>query len=123
VAARLAGGELTVRAGCRIVRASPASYPGFFMVGSADGAEHLVRFGLAVTIALPATPSGLRPAAASGPLRWRFALVLRELARRREPVRVELADGAEAAARSRLSAATTLRWRSTTWASPAAVRR
>jgi hypothetical protein len=45
-----------------------------------------------VSVTLPAEPTGLRPAPAAASRRYQFALALRELARRREPVRVELAD-------------------------------
>ena len=51
-----------------------------------------MRHGSAVSIALPAEPPPLRPAPAASP-RYQLGLALRELARRREPVRALLADG------------------------------
>jgi hypothetical protein len=53
-----------------------ASYPEFLVLHDGDGAEHLIRYGPATSVALPAEPA-----------------TLRELARRREPIRVELVDG------------------------------
>ncbi|HYY78502.1 MAG TPA: hypothetical protein VFD04_04860 [Actinomycetes bacterium] len=91
--ARLAGAEVTVRCGGRVIHGlTIASYPDFFVVRAGDAAEHLVPFGPAVSVSLPAAPPRPRPVPAA-PLRWRLALALRELARRREPVRVDLADG------------------------------
>jgi hypothetical protein len=46
-----------------------------------------------VSVALSAEPAALRPAPAPAVRRYQFALALRELARRREPVRVQLVDG------------------------------
>jgi hypothetical protein len=70
-----------------------ASYPEFLVLRADDGAEHLVRPGPAVSVGLPSEPSSLRPVPAAPAHRYQFALALRELARRREPVRVDLADG------------------------------
>src|SRR5919201_2662787 len=50
--ARLAGSEVTVHAGSRLVHGVLlARYPDFFALRSADGAEHLVALGPAVTLA------------------------------------------------------------------------
>jgi hypothetical protein len=49
-----------------------------------------VRGWAAVSIALPADP----PTPHTATRRYQFGLALRELARRREPIRVELVDGA-----------------------------
>ncbi|HZM29906.1 MAG TPA: hypothetical protein VFB77_05420 [Acidimicrobiales bacterium] len=93
--ARRIGGDATVFAGTRAFRGGVvASYPEFLVLRAADGAEHLIRYGPAVSIALPAEPPTLRPAPPTAARRYQFALALRELARRREPVRVELVDGA-----------------------------
>jgi hypothetical protein len=70
-----------------------ASYPEFLVLRTADGAEHLIRYGPAVSIALSAEPPPLRPTPAAASHRYQLALALRELARRREPVRALLADG------------------------------
>ena len=93
--ARRIGGDATVLAGARAFRGVVvAGYPEFLVLRATDGAEHLIRYGPAVSIALPAEPPTLRPAPPAAARRYQFALALRELARRREPVRVELADGA-----------------------------
>jgi hypothetical protein len=93
--ARRIGTEAAVFAGARVFRGSVvASYPGSLVLRAADGSEHLIRHGSAVSVALPAEPSTLLPAPASAARRYQFALALRELARRREPVRVQLLDGA-----------------------------
>jgi hypothetical protein len=90
--ARQIGTEAAVFAGARAFRGSVvASYPGFLVLRATDGTEHLIRYGPAGSAALPAEPPTLRPAPAAG--RYQLALALRELARRREPVRVELVDG------------------------------
>jgi hypothetical protein len=92
--ARLTGLEVVVRAGSRVVRGVVlAGYPDFLALRSADGADHLARLGPALTIALPAAAPPLRPVPAGTALRYRLALALRELARRREPIRLDLADG------------------------------
>jgi len=92
--ARRIDSDTTVLAGGRAFRGSVvASYPEFLVLRAADGAEHLIRYGPAVSVALPAEPPTLRPAPPAATRRYQFALALRELARRREPVRVELVDG------------------------------
>jgi hypothetical protein len=92
--ARRVGSDAVVLAGARTFRgATVASYPEFLVVRADDGAEHLIRHGAAVSVALPAEPPTLRPTPNPATRRYQFALALRELARRREPVRVELADG------------------------------
>ena len=91
--ARRLGNEATVLAGARAFRGTAvASYPEFLVLRADDGTEHLIRYGPAVSVALAAEPAALRPAPAAATRRYQFALALRELARRREPVRVELAD-------------------------------
>jgi hypothetical protein len=91
--ARRLGGEATIIAGARTFRGTAvASYPEFLVLRAADGTEHLIRYGAAVSVALPAEPPALRPTPASATRRYQLALALRELARRREPVRVELVD-------------------------------
>jgi hypothetical protein len=93
--ARRIGGDATVFAGTRAFRGGVvASYPEFVVLRAADGAEHLIRYGPAVSIALPGEAPTLRPAPPAAARRYQFALALRELARRREPIRVELVDGA-----------------------------
>ena len=92
--ARRVGTEAAVFAGTRAFRDSVvASYPEFLVLRATDGTEHLIRYGPAGSVALPAEPPTLRPAPPAAARRYQFALALRELARRREPVRVELADG------------------------------
>jgi hypothetical protein len=92
--ARRVGSEAAASAGYRVLRGIVvASYPEFLVLRGGDGSEHLVRYGSAVSIAMPSAPSRLRPTPAAAVRRYQFALALRELARRREPVRVELADG------------------------------
>jgi hypothetical protein len=91
--ARRIGSEAAVVAGARAFRGTiEASYPEFFVLRAPAGAEHLIRFAPAVSVALPAEPPVLRPAPAAATRRYQFALALRELGRRREPVRVELVD-------------------------------
>jgi hypothetical protein len=95
--ARRIGSETAVFAGARVFRGTAvASYPEFLVLRTVDGTEHLIRFGSAVSVALPPEPPGLRPTPAATARRYQFALALRELARRREPVRVELVDGTRA---------------------------
>jgi hypothetical protein len=85
--ARRVGAEGLVRAGPRLLRGTvAASYPDFFVLQAPAGGQHLVRFE-AVSLAL---------APGRGQRRFHLALALRELARRREPVRVELTDGSNA---------------------------
>jgi hypothetical protein len=93
--ARRIGSETTVLAGARAFRGGVvASYPEFLVLRAIDGTEHLIRYGPAVSVALSAQPPALRPAPPAAARRYQFALALRELARRREPVRVELVEGA-----------------------------
>jgi hypothetical protein len=98
------------------------SYPEFLVLRAADGGEHLIRYGPAISFALPAEPPALRPTPGPAVRRYQFALALRELARRREPVRVALVDGTGSTGRSRRSAATILRLPSTIRARRAAGR-
>jgi hypothetical protein len=92
--ARRIGGDAVVLAGTRTFRgATVASYPEFLVLRADDGSEHLIRYGPAVSVALPAEPPTLRPTPGPATRRYQFSLALRELARRREPVRVELAGG------------------------------
>jgi hypothetical protein len=92
--ARRVGGEMVVLAGARTFRgAAVASYPEFLVLRDADGTEHLIRYGPDVSAALPAEPPALRPTPPAASRRYQFGLALRELARRREPVRVELVGG------------------------------
>jgi hypothetical protein len=94
--ARRVGTYVTVQCGSRWLRGTlVASYPDFFVVR--DGisrAQHLVRLGPAVSVIFPTERHAL--SLVPTPPRYRFVLALRELARRREPVRLELADGNEA---------------------------
>ena len=84
--ARRLGGEATIIAGARTFRGTAvASYPEFLVLRAADGTEHLIRYGAAVSVALPAEPPPLRPTPASANRRYQLAFALRELARRREP--------------------------------------
>jgi sRNA-binding regulator protein Hfq len=93
--ARRIDSETTVFAGARVFCGGVvASYPEFLVLRAVDGAGHLICYGPAVSVALPAEPPMLRPAPSAAARRYQFALALRELARRREPVRVELVDGA-----------------------------
>jgi hypothetical protein len=92
--ARRTGTQAVAHAGGRHFRGVVvASYPEFLVLHDGDGSEHLVRYGPATSVALPAEPTTLQPAPAGAARRYRLSLALRELARRREPVRVELADG------------------------------
>jgi hypothetical protein len=91
--ARRIGSETVAFAGARAFRGiAVASYPEFLVLRAADGSEHLIRYGPAVSVALPPQPADLRPTPATTTRRYQFSLALRELARRREPVRVELVD-------------------------------
>jgi hypothetical protein len=93
--ARRIDSETTVLAAARIFRGTAvASYPEFLVLRADDGTEHLIRYSPAISVALPPEPPSLRPTPPPGARRYQFALALRELARRREPVRVELVDGA-----------------------------
>ena len=92
--ARRIGSEAAVRAGARAFRgAIVASYPEFLVLRAGDGSEHLVHYGHGISVALAAEPPALRPTPVPATRRYQLALALRELARRREPVRVELDDG------------------------------
>jgi hypothetical protein len=92
--ARRTGTQAVAHAGGRRFRGVVvASYPEFLVLHDGDGSEHLIRYGPATSVALPAEPTTLQPAPAGAARRYRLSLALRELARRREPVRVELADG------------------------------
>jgi hypothetical protein len=99
--ARRIGSEARVSAGPRAFRGGVvASYPEFLVLHAADGVEHLIRYGPTVSVGLPAEPPALRPALpalrpapSAATRRYHFALALRELTRRREPVRIELVDG------------------------------
>jgi hypothetical protein len=92
--ARRLGTDMVAIAGGRVLRGSAvASYPEFLVLRADDGAEHLVRYGPAVSIVLPAEPPPLRPTPGPAVRRYQLALALRELARRRDPVRVDLGDG------------------------------
>ena len=91
--ARRVGMETVVRAGPRTFNGTiVASYPEFLVVRTADGAEQLIRLGPAVSIALAPESPSLRPTPDAATRRYQFGLALRELARRREPVRVLLGD-------------------------------
>jgi hypothetical protein len=58
-------------------------------------ATYTTRGDATVSVALPAEPPTLRPTPAASRGRYQFALGLRELARRRQPVRVLLADATD----------------------------
>ncbi len=90
--ARRAGFAVVVRVGAAVCHGSLlAGYQDFFAVQTADGATHLVRHA-AATVAIPTgQPGRLQPAPTARV--FGFALALRELARRREPVLVRLVDG------------------------------
>jgi hypothetical protein len=92
--ARRAGSLVVAFAGARRFRGVVlASYPEFLVLQDGDGTEHLVRHGPATSVALPPEPAVLQPVPPPAARRHRLSLALRELARRREPVRVELLDG------------------------------
>ena len=77
--ARRIGSDATVQSGPRAFRGSTvASYPEFLVLRATDGSEHLIRYGPAVSVALPAEPPQLRPTPDGGPpaatsSRWRSA--------------------------------------------------
>ena len=92
--ARRLDSEVVAVAGARVFRGGVvASHPEFLVLRAPDGAEHLIRYGPAVSFALPPEPPVLRPTPGPAVRRYQFALALRELARRREPVRVVLVGG------------------------------
>ena len=92
--ARRLGTDMVAIAGDRVLRGrAVTSYPEFLVLRADDGAEHLIRYGPAISFVLPAQPPVLRPTPGPAVRRYQFALALRELARRREPVRVALVDG------------------------------
>lgn len=95
--ARRVGSDVAVQAGPRWFRGTlVASYPDFFVIRDrASRAQYLIRLGPAVSVSLPVEQQALR--LLPSPPQYRFILALRELARRREPVRLELADGNEMA--------------------------
>jgi hypothetical protein len=69
-----------------------ASYPDFVAVRTADGRQHMVSLGPAVSLRV-AADTRLAPATGSKVARrYSLRLALRELARRREPVLVSLVD-------------------------------
>ena len=91
--ARRLGTEVVAIAGDRVLRGSAvASYPEFLVLRADDGAEHLIPYGPAVSVVLPAEPPPLRPTPGPVVRRRQLALALRELARRRDPVRVDLGE-------------------------------
>jgi hypothetical protein len=91
--ARHVGTEAVARAGAHLVRGTvAASYPDFFVLQDPEGGQHLVR-AQASSLALSPGQEPLQPAPGTAARRFHLALALRELARRREPVRVELVDG------------------------------
>ena len=78
--ARRVGTEAAVFAGARAFRGSVvASYPKFLVLRATDGTEHLIRYGPAGSVALPAEPPTLRPAPVAAARRYQLALALREL--------------------------------------------
>jgi hypothetical protein len=93
---RLTGGAVTVQSGpMRVHGTLLASYPDLFTVRSADGWHHLVHPGPSVSVVLAPGTCPLRPAASVNG--YGFALAMRELARRREPVRILLSGSGMAA--------------------------
>lgn len=88
---RLTGGAVTVQSGpMRVHGTLLASYPDLFTVRSADGWHHLVHPGPTISVVL-APGSGPLRLAGGGVNGYGFALAMRELSRRREPVRILLA--------------------------------
>jgi hypothetical protein len=91
---RRIGGRLSVRVGgLRLDGILLATYPDFVAVRTADGRQHLVRLGPETSIGLGPRRAQLGPPS-TGEVARRYGLrlALRELARRREPVRVTLAE-------------------------------
>ena len=92
--ARWAGAPVLVRSGPALLRGTLlAGYADFFVIDGDDGAHHLVRHGPAVSVGLPAGRRALAAVPRGTARRFRLSLALRELARRREPVRLLLVDG------------------------------
>ena len=92
--ARRAGTQAVAHAGSRRFRGVVIpSYPEFLVLHDGDGTEHLIPYGPATSVALPAETATLQPTPARAARRYLLSLALRELARRREPVRIELVDG------------------------------
>jgi len=87
---RLTGGAVTVQSGpMRVQGTLLASYPDLFTVRSADGWHHLVHPGPTISVIL--APGTKRLKAVTGGINgYGFSLAMRELARRREPVRILL---------------------------------
>jgi hypothetical protein len=84
--ARRLGTDMVAIAGDRVLRGSAvASYPEFLVLRADDGAEHLIPYGPAVSVVLPAEPPPLRPTPGPVARRYQLALALRELVRRRDP--------------------------------------
>jgi hypothetical protein len=91
--ARRVGARAVARTGTRTFHGViVASYPEFLALRD-DDTEHLLRYGPSLSVALPAEASGLRPTPAGPARRYQLALALRELARRREPIHLDLVDG------------------------------
>jgi hypothetical protein len=92
--ARRVDHEVTVRFGdTALAGVVVAGYSDFFAL-RVEAEEHLVRLGPQVSVAFPARSTRPLSPAPTGLARcFTLMLALRELARRREPVRVRLADG------------------------------
>jgi hypothetical protein len=90
---RRVGGRVVVGVGAlRLDGVLLASYPDFVALRTADGRQHLVGLGPAVSVRVEAN-GRLAPASGSKVAsRYGLRLALRELARRREPVLVSLVD-------------------------------
>ena len=90
---RRVGGEVSLRVGgLRLDGVLLASYPDFVALRSADGRQHMVGLGPAVSVRV-AAEAHLAPVAGGKVAgRYELRLALRELARRREPVLVTLLD-------------------------------
>jgi hypothetical protein len=56
----------------------------FLVLHDGDGAEHLIRYRPATSVALPAETTSLQPTPPAATRRYRLSLALRELARQRE---------------------------------------
>ncbi len=96
--ARRVGWRVVVHGGGRLLHGTlVASYVDFCVVqGDGEAAHHLARLGAGVTIGVPAgQPVDLQPAPTPTAVPYRLALALRELARRRVPVRLVGLDGDE----------------------------